>query len=395
MKTGIKVISDNLQELIDAGTVAEERVITVPQGNRINTTKMDNVINMCANNYLGLANNPRIIKAAKESYDKWGYGLSSVRFICGTQQIHKDLEKALAKFFGFEDAILYSSCFDANGGLFQTITTKDDAIISDELNHASIIDGVRLSKAQRFVYKNNDMEDLEKQLQAADAAGAKVKLIATDGVFSMDGIIANLKGICDLADKYDALVMVDDSHASGFVGEHGRGTQEFCGVQGRVDIMTSTLGKALGGASGGFTLAKKEVIHWLREKSRPYLFSNTLAPAMAAASMEVLKLIDDEPERIAKVRENTEYFRKGVKALGLDVIDGVHPIVPVMVYDPVKAIKIANDMLELGVYCVAFKFPVVPRGKDRIRVQISAAHTKEDLDYALECFGKMKEKYGL
>ncbi len=395
MKTGIKVIQDNLQELIDAGTVAEERVITVPQGNRINTTKMDNVINMCANNYLGLANNPRIIKAAKESYDKWGYGLSSVRFICGTQQIHKDLEQALAKFFGFEDAILYSSCFDANGGLFQTITTKEDAIISDELNHASIIDGVRLSKAQRFVYKNNDMEDLEKQLQAADAAGAKVKVIATDGVFSMDGIIANLKGICDLAEKYDALVMVDDSHASGFVGEHGRGTPEFCGVQGRVDIMTSTLGKALGGASGGFTLAKKEVVHWLREKSRPYLFSNTLAPAMAAASQEVLKLIDDEPERIAKVRENTEYFRKGVKELGLDVIDGVHPIVPVMVYDPVKAIKIANDMLELGVYCVAFKFPVVPRGKDRIRVQISAAHTKEDLDYALECFGKMKEKYGL
>lgn len=395
MKTGIKNIQDKLQELIDAGTVAEERIITVPQGNRINTTKMDNVINMCANNYLGLANNPRIIKAAKESYDHWGYGLSSVRFICGTQQIHKDLEQALAKFFGFEDAILYSSCFDANGGLFQTITTKEDAIISDELNHASIIDGVRLSKAQRYVYKNNDMEDLEKQLKAADEAGAKVKLIATDGVFSMDGIIANLKGICDLAEKYDALVMVDDSHASGFVGEHGRGTPEFCGVEGRIDIMTSTLGKALGGASGGFTLAKKEVIHWLREKSRPYLFSNTLAPAMASASLEVLKLIDDEPERIAKVRENTEYFRKGVQELGLEVIDGVHPIVPVMVYDPIKAIKIANDMLELGVYCVAFKYPVVPQGKDRIRVQISAAHTKEDLDYALECFGKMKEKYDL
>lgn len=395
MKSGIKIISDQYQELVDQGVVAEERIITGPQANRINTTKMENVINMCANNYLGLADNPRLIAAAKASYDKFGYGLSSVRFICGTQTIHKDLEKALAKFFGFEDAILYSSCFDANGGLFGAITTAEDAIISDELNHASIIDGVRLSKAQRYVYKNNDMADLERRLQEADAAGARIKLIATDGVFSMDGIIADLKGICDLADKYDALVMVDDSHASGFVGASGRGTPEHCGVQGRVDIMTSTLGKALGGASGGFTLAKKEVIAWLRQKSRPYLFSNTLAPAMASASLETLRILEEEPERLHKLQENTKYFREGVEKIGLEVIPGVHPIVPVMVYDPIKAMKIADDMLQLGVYCVAFKFPVVPKGKDRIRTQISAAHTKEDLDYALECFAKMKEKYNI
>lgn len=395
MKSGIKIIRDEYQKLVDAGTVAEERVIVGPQANRINTTEMTDVINMCANNYLGLANNERIVKAAKESYDKFGYGLSSVRFICGTQTVHKDLEKALADFFGFEDAILYSSCFDANGGLFQTITTEEDAIISDELNHASIIDGVRLSKAKRYVYKNNNMEDLERALKEADAAGARMKLIATDGVFSMDGIICDLKGVCDLADKYDALVMVDDSHASGFVGEHGRGTPEYCGVEGRIDIMTSTLGKAMGGASGGFTLAKKEVVAWLREKSRPYLFSNTLAPAMAYASLETINILKDEPERLAKLEENTKYFREGVEKVGLEVIPGTHPIVPIMVYDPVKAIQIADDMLELGVYCVAFKFPVVPEGKDRIRVQISANHTKEDLDYALECFAKMKEKYNI
>lgn len=395
MKTGIKVISEQLQALKDQGVFTEERVITVPQGNRIDTTQMSNVINMCANNYLGLANNPRIIKAAKQSYDDWGYGLSSVRFICGTQVVHKELEKALAEFFGFEDAILYSSCFDANGGLFETITTAEDAIISDQLNHASIIDGVRLSKAKRFRYNNNDLDDLERCLKEADEAGARVKLIATDGVFSMDGIIADLKGICDLADKYDALVMVDDSHATGFTGQNGRGTPEYCGVEGRIDILTSTLGKALGGASGGFTLAKKEVVDLLRQKSRPYLFSNTLAPAMAAASLEVLKLIQDEPERLEKLRENTDYFRKGVEKIGLDVIPGVHPICPVMVYDPIKAIKIADEMLERGVYCVAFKYPVVPKEKDRIRVQISAAHSKEDLDFVLELFAEMKEKYDL
>lgn len=395
MKSAIKILSDQLQELKDAGVFTEERVITVPQGNRIHTTAMKDVINMCANNYLGLANNPRIVKAAKESYDKWGYGLSSVRFICGTQEVHKELEAALSKFFGFEDAILYSSCFDANGGLFETITTAEDAIISDQLNHASIIDGVRLSKAKRYRYKNNDMEDLERCLKEATEAGARIKLIATDGVFSMDGIIADLKSICDLADKYDALVMVDDSHASGFTGEHGRGTPEFCGVEGRIDIMTSTLGKALGGASGGFTMAKKEIIDLLRQKSRPYLFSNTLAPAMASASLEVLKLIQDEPERLETLRENTKYFREGVEKIGLTVIPGVHPIVPVMVYDPIKAIKIADEMLQKGVYCIAFKYPVVPKEKDRIRVQISAAHTKEDLDYVLKCFAEMKEKYDL
>lgn len=395
MKKGLEIIKQQVQELKDQGLLTAERVLTVPQGNRIDTVQKANVINMCANNYLGLANNPRIIEAAKASYDRWGYGLSSVRFICGTQEVHKELEGALAKFFGFEDVILYSSCFDANGGLFETLCGPEDAIISDQLNHASIIDGVRLSKAMRYRYKNNDMEDLERCLKEADAAGARIKLIATDGVFSMDGIIANLKGICDLADKYDALVMVDDSHASGFVGEHGRGTPEYCGVQGRVDIMTSTLGKAMGGASGGFTAASKEIVAWLRQKSRPYLFSNTLSPAIAYASLEVLKLIDDEPERLAKLRENTRYFREGVKKIGLDVIDSVHPICPVMVYDPIKAIKIADEMLQLGVYVVAFKYPVVPKEKDRIRVQISAAHEKADLDYVLDCFAKMKEKYQL
>lgn len=395
MKTGNRIIADQLQELKDQGLFSEERVITVPQSNRIDTTQMKNVINMCANNYLGLANNPRVIKAAQESYQNWGYGLSSVRFICGTQAIHKELEKALADFFGYEDAILYSSCFDSNGGLFGALTDERDAIISDELNHASIIDGVRLSKAKRYRYKNNDMADLERCLKEATEAGARIKMIATDGVFSMDGIIANLKGICDLADQYDALVMVDDSHASGFTGQTGRGTAEYNGVLGRVDILTSTLGKAMGGASGGFTLAKKEVIQWLRQKSRPYLFSNTLAPAMAAASLEVLKIIQDEPERLEKLRQNTQYFREGVQKIGLDVIPGVHPICPVMVYDPIKAMKIADEMLKKGVYCVAFKYPVVPKGKDRIRVQISAAHTKEDLDYALSCFAEMKEKYEL
>ena len=395
MKKGLKIIQEGVNELREQGLLSEERVLTVPQSNRIDTTEKKDLINMCANNYLGLANNPELIAAAKESYDKWGFGLSSVRFICGTQQLHKDLEKRLADFLGFEDVILYSSCFDANGGLFETITTKEDAIISDQLNHASIIDGVRLSKAMRYRYKNNDMEDLERCLKEADEAGARYKLIATDGVFSMDGIIADLKSICDLADKYDALVMVDDSHATGFTGEHGRGTPEYCGVEGRVDILTSTLGKAMGGASGGFTAASKDVVAWLRQKSRPYLFSNTLSPAIAYGSLKVLDLIENSPELLKKLRENTEYFRKGVEKIGLDVIPGTHPIVPVMVYDALKAIEIADEMLEMGVYVIAFKYPVVPEGKARIRTQISAAHTKEDLDYALECFAKMKEKHNL
>jgi len=379
----------------EAGVYTEERVLTLPQGPRIDTTETKDVINMCANNYLGLANNPELIAAAKESYDSWGYGLSSVRFICGTQQLHKNLERKISDFFGFDDTILYSSCFDANTGLFETILTNEDAVISDQLNHASIIDGIRLCKAMRYRYLNNDMEDLERCLQDAEAKGARIKLIATDGVFSMDGIIANLKAICDLADKYDALVMVDDSHASGFVGKTGRGTPEHCGVEGRIDIMTSTLGKALGGASGGFTAARQEIIDWLRQKSRPYLFSNTLAPAIAAGAVHVLEMLEHDTSLRDKTEANARYFRAEIEKLGLDVIPGTHPIVPVMVYDAVKAIEVADYMLSQGVYVIAFKYPVVPEGKARIRTQISAAHSKEDLDYALECFGKCKEKFAL
>lgn len=395
MKTGEKVIAAKVEDLRRQGLLSEERVLTVPQQNRIVTTEQPDVINMCANNYLGLANDVRLKAAAKASYDHWGYGLSSVRFICGTQEVHKQLEHKLAEFFGFEDAILYTSCFAANGGLFEALTTAEDAIICDELNHASIIDGVRLSKAKCYRYKNNNMEDLERCLKEATAAGAVVKIIATDGVFSMDGIVANLKGICDLADKYDALVMVDDSHASGFVGATGRGTPEYCGVQGRVDILNSTLGKALGGASGGFTLASKTVVNWLRQKSRPYLFSNSLPPAIASAGIEVLNLLENEPERLAKLRHNTEFFRTGVEKIGLDVIPGSHPIVPVMIYDALKAIEIAGELLKMGVYVIAFKYPVVPQGKARIRTQISAGHTEEDLQYVLGCFAKLKHVYNL
>ncbi|HNZ63501.1 MAG TPA: glycine C-acetyltransferase [Bacillota bacterium] len=395
MKEGFRIVTEELDALKASGVYSEERVLTVPQGSCIDTTDKKGVINMCANNYLGLANNEELREAAKSSYDRWGYGLSSVRFICGTQKQHKDLERELAAFFGFEDAILYSSCFDANGGLFESFLGPDDAIISDQLNHASIIDGVRLTKSKRYLYKNNDMNELEMRLREADEAGARIKLIATDGVFSMDGIIANLKGICDLADQYDALVMVDDSHASGFVGKTGRGTPEHCGVMGRVDIMTSTLGKAMGGASGGFTLSRKPLIDWLRQKSRPYLFSNTLAPAIASTSLKVLELLQRDTALLDRVNENTRYFREGVERVGLDVIPGTHPIVPVMIYDAVKAIKVAEYLLELGVYVVAFKFPVVPKNLARIRTQISAGHTKEELDFALECFAKAKEKFDL
>lgn len=395
MKKGIAIIAKELEALKEAGVYSEERVLTVPQGSRIDTLDKEGVINMCANNYLGLANNQELLKAARESYEHWGYGLSSVRFICGTQVLHKELEKGLASFFGFEDAILYSSCFDANGGLFETILTEEDAVISDKLNHASIIDGIRLSKARRYLYDNNDMAQLEDRLKEADAAGARTKLIATDGVFSMDGIIANLEAVCDLADRYDALVMVDDSHASGFVGPTGRGTPEHCGVMGRVDIMTSTLGKAMGGASGGFTLAKKPVVDWLRQKSRPYLFSNTLAPAIAATSLKVLELLENKTDLIDKLKENTRYFRDGVEKIGLDVIPGVHPIVPVMIYDAVKAIEVADYLLEQGVYVIAFKFPVVPQGKARIRTQVSAAHSREELDFVLESFARAKDKFNL
>jgi glycine C-acetyltransferase len=382
-----------LDEIRAAGTYKQERVITTPQGARIDTTKTSGVLNMCANNYLGLADHPALIEAAKASYDQWGYGLSSVRFICGTQGIHKELEARIARFLGMEDAILYSSCFDANGGLFETLMTDADAIISDELNHASIIDGVRLCKAARFRYKNNDMVSLREQLTAA--SGARIKLIATDGVFSMDGFIANLSAICDLAEEFGALVMVDDSHAVGFMGEHGRGTHEYCGVMGRVDIITGTLGKALGGASGGYTAAKQEIIEMLRQRSRPYLFSNTVAPAICAASIQVLDLLEESTALRDRLHENTRYFREQLGKLGFDVPKSEHPIVPVMLYDAKTAQTFAAKMLEHGVYVVGFFYPVVPMGKARIRTQVSAAHTKEDLDFAVAAFAAVKAEMGI
>lgn len=393
MKTALQYLQKELDGIKDAGTYKNERIITSPQKSRIDTTLKHGVVNMCANNYLGLADNKEVIEAAKASFDTWGYGLASVRFICGTQEIHKKLEQAISKFLGTEDTILYSSCFDANGGLFETILGEEDAIISDELNHASIIDGIRLSKAKRFRYKNNDMADLEAQLLAAK--DCRVKLIATDGVFSMDGYIADLKSICDLADKYDALVMVDDSHAVGFMGKTGRGTPEYCDVMGRVDIITGTLGKALGGSSGGYTSARKEIVDLLRQKSRPYLFSNTLAPSIAAASLKVLEMLTRSTEYRDRVHENTEYFRNKLSKLGFDVLEGTHPIVPVMLYDAKVASEFADRMLEKGVYVIGFSYPVVPQGKARIRTQVSAGHTKEDLDFAVECFRQVKEEMGI
>ena len=394
-KSAVEIYKAQLQEIKDAGLWKDERIITTPQKSVIDTTMAHNVINMCANNYLGLSNNAEIIQAAKDSYDKWGFGLSSVRFICGTQGIHKELEQKISDFLGMEDTILYSSCFDANGGLFETRTTENDAIISDELNHASIIDGVRLSKAKRYRYKNNNMADLEAQLKQADADGARMKLIATDGVFSMDGIIADLDKICDLADKYNALVMVDDSHAVGFVGKTGRGTHEYRNCMDRVDIITGTLGKALGGASGGYTSGRKEIIDLLRQRSRPYLFSNTLAPAIAGATIKVLDMLMSSTELRDKVEANTKYFREEIKKIGLDVIESEHPICPVMLGDAVLAQKFAEKMLEKGVYVVGFFFPVVPKGKARIRTQISAGHSREDLDRALKAFKETKEELGL
>jgi glycine C-acetyltransferase len=388
-----QIIQQKLEEIKNNGLWKDERVITTPQSSVINTTAANGVINFCANNYLGLCDNPEVIAAAKASYDRLGYGLSSVRFICGTQSIHKELEGRLSKFLGTDDTILYSSCFDANGGLFETITTAEDAIISDELNHASIIDGVRLSKAKRYRYKNNDMQDLEKQLMQADADGARQKIIVTDGVFSMDGIIANLKGVCDLADKYDALVVVDDSHATGFVGKTGRGTAEHCGVQGRVDIITGTLGKALGGASGGFTSGRKEIIDLLRQHSRPYLFSNTLAPAIAAGSIKVLDILEQSTELRDRVMENAQYFRKRMTEAGFDLIGEGHPIVPVMLYDAVLAKKVAERMLEKGIYVIGFCYPVVPQGKARIRTQMSARHTKEEIDKCVQAFIETKKEF--
>jgi len=395
MKSALTAISAELDAIREAGTWREERVITTPQYSRIDTTAKPGVVNFCANNYLGLSTHPELIKAAKESYDNWGFGLSSVRFICGTQQIHKDLEKKISDFLGMDDTILYSSCFDANGGLFETLLGKEDAVVSDELNHASIIDGVRLCKAMRFRYKNNNMEDLRTQLEAARAAGAKKILIATDGVFSMDGYIANLPAICDLADEFDALVMVDDSHAVGFMGAHGRGTAEFCGEMDRVDIITGTFGKALGGASGGYTAARQPIVDLLRQRSRPYLFSNTVAPAICAATIRTIELLEESTALRDKVHENARYFRSEMEKLGFDLLPGEHPIVPVMLYDPKVAHEFARRMLEKGVYVVAFCYPVVPKGKDRIRTQISAGHTKEDIDFAVKAFGEVKKEMGL
>jgi glycine C-acetyltransferase len=374
----------DLAQLKTEGLYKSERIITGPQQSHITVESGREVLNMCANNYLGLAGHPEICRAARTGLERYGYGLASVRFICGTQSIHRELERAIADFLGVEDAILYGSCFDANGGLFETLLGPDDAVISDELNHASIIDGVRLCKAQRFRYRNNDMTDLEVQLQAA--AGCRFRLIATDGVFSMDGTIADLKGICDLAERHDALVMVDDSHAVGVVGDHGRGTPEFCGVAGRVDILTGTLGKALGGASGGYTAGRREIIEYLRQRSRPYLFSNTVPPMVVAASLKALELVAESPELRDRLRANTAYFRAKMTAAGFELKPGSHPIVPVMLGDAVLAGKMAQALLVKGVYAVGFSFPVVPRGQARIRIQISAAHTTADLDFAVQSF---------
>lgn len=395
MKSALTAISAELDAIRAAGTWREERIITTPQYSRIDTTARPGVVNFCANNYLGLSTHPELMKAAKESYDQWGFGLSSVRFICGTQQIHKDLEARISRFVGMDDAILYSSCFDANGGLFETLLGAEDAVISDELNHASIIDGVRLCKAKRYRYRNNNMDSLRECLTDARESGCKKLLIATDGVFSMDGYIANLQGICDLADEFDALVMVDDSHAVGFMGEHGRGTPEYCGVMGRVDILTGTFGKALGGASGGYTAARQPIVDLLRQRSRPYLFSNTVAPAICAATIRTIELLEESTALRDKVHENARYFRSEMEKLGFDLLPGEHPIVPVMLYDPRTAHEFARRMLEKGVYVVAFCYPVVPKGKDRIRTQISAGHTREDIDLAVKAFGEVKREMGL
>ena len=389
-------LDNTLQQIRDDGFFKRERLIATPQQATLRLESGAEVINFCANNYLGLADDARLIKAAKRGLDDYGFGMASVRFICGTQTIHRDLEAAISSFLGTQDTILYGSCFDANGGLFETLLGDEDAVISDELNHASIIDGVRLCKAKRFRYRNNDMADLETQLQAADAAGARFKMIATDGVFSMDGTIANLKGICALADKYNALVMVDDSHAVGFVGEHGRGTPEFCGVADRIDVYTGTLGKALGGASGGYTAARKEVVDLLRQRSRPYLFSNSLAPTIVSASLAVLRLLDSEEGAALRLRVNANgaHFRHEMGALGFDLVPGQHPIVPVMLGDAGLASRMAEGLLEEGIYVIGFSFPVVPKGRARIRTQMSAAHTPAQLERAVTAFAKVGRKLG-
>jgi glycine C-acetyltransferase len=381
-----------LKGIRDAGLYKPERVLAGPQNARVDLPDERSVLNLCANNYLGLADHPEVLRAAHEALDQWGYGLSSVRFICGTQEIHKELECRLSEFLGMEETILYGSCFDANGGLFETLMDAEDAIVSDELNHASIIDGVRLSKAKRFRYKNGDMADLEKNLK--EAANARCVLIATDGVFSMDGFIAKLPEICDLAEKYKAMVMVDDSHAVGFMGENGRGTHEYHKVMGRVDILTGTLGKALGGASGGYTSARREIVDLLRQRSRPYLFSNTVAPAIVGASLKVLDLVTQTRDLRERLFTNTRFFREKMSTLGFTIQPGEHPIVPVMLGDAALAAKMAARLLEKGVFVVGFSYPVVPQGKARIRVQLSAAHSRGDLEFAIEQFAGVKAEFG-
>ncbi len=383
-------LQQQLSDIDAAGLTKRERVITSPQDAHISVNSGAQVLNMCANNYLGLAEHPTVKAAAARGLDEWGFGLASVRFICGTQGVHKELEKQISSFVGMEDTILYSSCFDANGGLFETLLGPEDAIISDELNHASIIDGIRLCKAQRFRYKNNDLADLETKLK--EAAGCRFKMIATDGVFSMDGIIANLPGICDLADKYNAVLMVDDSHAVGFMGKHGRGTHEHHNVIERIDIMTGTLGKALGGASGGYTAGRKEIVDLLRQRSRPYLFSNSLAPPIAAATLAALKLLGESTELRDRLEANTKFFREQIVKLGFNIVPGAHPIVPIMLGDARLATQLADLMLQKGVYVIGFFYPVVPQGKARIRTQISAAHSREDLEFALEKFAEAKRE---
>jgi glycine C-acetyltransferase len=386
-------LNRQLEEIRSAGTYKSERVIQTPQGTTIRVADGQPVLNLCANNYLGLAQNPAVAGAAHAAIHEWGYGMASVRFICGTQSVHKRLETKLSEFLGTEDTILYSSCFDANGGLFETLLGPEDAVISDELNHASIIDGIRLCKAQRYRYANNNMVELEARL--IEARSARFRLIATDGVFSMDGYIANLPAICDLAEKHEALVMVDDSHAVGFMGATGRGTPEYCGVAGRIDIITGTLGKALGGASGGYTSGRREIIELLRQRSRPYLFSNTLAPCIAGASLKVLELLTTSTELRDRLEENTRFFREGMSSLGFDVLPGTHPICPVMIGDAALATRFADAMLRHGVYVIGFSFPVVPKAKARIRTQISAAHSREDLQRALDAFSIVKKELGI
>ena len=395
MKTALQQIERELDEIRQGGTWREERIITTPQRARIDTAAKPDVLNMCANNYLGLSDHPALIEAAKQSYDRWGFGLSSVRFICGTQQLHKELEGKIAAFLGMDDAILYSSCFDANGGLFETLLGSEDAVISDELNHASIIDGIRLCRAKRYRYRNSDMEDLRRQLVRAREDGACRILIATDGVFSMDGYLAKLPEICDLADEFDALTMVDDSHAVGFMGPHGRGTPEHFGVSERIDILTGTFGKALGGASGGYTAARRPIVELLRQRSRPYLFSNTVAPAICAATLRAVELLEESDELRKRVHENARFFRERMEAEGFELLPGEHPIVPVMLYDPKIAHEMAARMLKKGVYVVAFCYPVVPRGRDRIRTQISAGHSREDLEFAVRCFAETRNEMGI